>query len=455
MTTTQSTAGAELCHPPPLRYGAAAATAAASASSLQREQGLLSQIDELQRQLDEQREINLDLQATIATVQGEARDSKRELQDDTTKRLNVAKEEVVQAKREAAHFKAALLLLKQKEAEEKEKAAAEEKEKADEQVDSGAAAARSVAAGSDSEWEDEEDTSKKNKRRAPSSSSSSAKKKKRSQEPPGAAASPQKKKPQKGGGKKRLSMGNPVHKMALEIAVEAAIRKKKNKTNSTTEDDPEKDDLPPLPEPPPGAPVIPATTLRRYVRLREERDKAEAAGIVLPQKKQKADQAKRDAVWQDYLKQLIKFRTVFGHTNVPASYPKLGSWVSNQRNAYLHYKAKHPRKKMGMTEDRIKQLEAIGFEWQIADSPVPWEMRFLQLKEYKKKFKHCNVPQFYKDNPKLGIWVKCQRQQIKFKMQGLKRCTITDGQIEKLDAIGFQCNILPPRGSRKKNSAVV
>lgn len=43
-------------------------------------------------------------------------------------------------------------------------------------------------------------------------------------------------------------------------------------------------------------------------------------------------------------------------------------------------------------------------------SPVAWEARFEQLKQYQVEHGDCNVPQKYTDNPKLGAWVKVQRE---------------------------------------------
>lgn len=43
-------------------------------------------------------------------------------------------------------------------------------------------------------------------------------------------------------------------------------------------------------------------------------------------------------------------------------------------------------------------------------SPVAWEARFEQLKQYQVEHGDCNVPQKYTDNTKLGAWVKVQRE---------------------------------------------
>lgn len=428
-------------------HGAAASTSPSTTTTtttttaaLMREQTLLQQMNELQRQLDHEKELNLDLQATIATIEGEARDSKSE----TAEQVRAAKEEAQQAKRDAAQFKAALMKQQINTAEqEREKETPEtttrspQKPRKTKQKDPPTTNQEASSGSDSSDWEDEEEETASKKRPVSSAAKMKKKTKKQKKDNSTSSSSPKKKRKKAIGIQTRLNYdSNPLHKTALDIAVEAAIRKR----NETTEDDP---DLPPLPTPPPGAPRIPRTTLQHHVTKELERRKAIAAGIAWEEPKKRIN-GKFQQKWQDYLKQLVKFKEVFGHTNVPADYPKLGSWVNYQRYAYHQWKNNNP-KKLGMNEDRCQQLEAIGFEWKLAPSPVPWEMRYLQLKEFKKQFKHCNVPQFYKENRTLGLWVKGQRRQMKFKQQGSKRASITDEQIAKLDALGFQWNILPPR----------
>ena len=55
----------------------------------------------------------------------------------------------------------------------------------------------------------------------------------------------------------------------------------------------------------------------------------------------------------------------FGHCLVPRRYsakPKLGQWVSTQRTTYRWY---HEGKPSPMTAELIRELESIGFEWEI------------------------------------------------------------------------------------------
>lgn len=59
-----------------------------------------------------------------------------------------------------------------------------------------------------------------------------------------------------------------------------------------------------------------------------------------------------------------------------------------------------------------------------------WNRRYEELKDYKTRYGDCLVPQRYKENSKLGIWVATQRNAY----QGFR---LTTERIDKLDVLGF------------------
>ena len=114
-----------------------------------------------------------------------------------------------------------------------------------------------------------------------------------------------------------------------------------------------------------------------------------------------------DERWEEMFRQLEGFHMEHGHCNVSRHYkknPKLGrwallTWVDTQRIT----KAKNM-----LDAERVRRLDNLGFVWSsILDEK--WEEMFRQLKEFQKEHGHCNVPQQYKKNPKLGVWVHYQR----------------------------------------------
>eukprot|EP00977_Amphora_coffeiformis_P027929 scaffold34665_cov158-Amphora_coffeaeformis.AAC.1 len=69
------------------------------------------------------------------------------------------------------------------------------------------------------------------------------------------------------------------------------------------------------------------------------------------------------AAWNERLNELACFGQEFGHLNVPsnfASNPQLATWVKCQRRQYKLHKEGKPS---NMTDERVGQLDRLGFEW--------------------------------------------------------------------------------------------
>jgi hypothetical protein len=65
-----------------------------------------------------------------------------------------------------------------------------------------------------------------------------------------------------------------------------------------------------------------------------------------------------------------------------------------------------------------------------------WEDQLSELVGYCKIHGHCNVPNRYSENPKLGWWVGTQRSNYKFYQEG-KISSMTTFRIQKLESLGF------------------
>jgi hypothetical protein len=142
------------------------------------------------------------------------------------------------------------------------------------------------------------------------------------------------------------------------------------------------------------------------------------------------------ATWDDRLSELAEYRKIHGHCNVPTNYSessKLAKWVSKQRTNNRF----HPEgKTSSMTPFRIQELESLGFEW---DSyGTTWEDPLSELVGYCKIHGHCNVPNRYSENAKLGYWVETQRTNYwSLEVEG-KRSPMTIFRIQKLESLGFE-----------------
>ena len=149
----------------------------------------------------------------------------------------------------------------------------------------------------------------------------------------------------------------------------------------------------------------------------------------------------REAHWFERLQELKAYRKNHGNTLVSQSYPanpSLGVWVSTQRSDYAHYQKKMAfeekwrgvevlddevkdererltRRKGGMTERRIRLLEAEDFVWDALEAI--WFERLQELKAYRKKHGNTLVPNVYPDNLALGAWVKHQRRDYSLYMK--------------------------------------
>lgn len=80
-----------------------------------------------------------------------------------------------------------------------------------------------------------------------------------------------------------------------------------------------------------------------------------------------------------------------------------------------------------LPEERISQLDAIGFVWRVKKSKN-WEEMFKKLQQYFEKHGNCLVPTKWPEDPQLGMWINNQRRRHK---------TLSPERKKMLDSIGF------------------
>merc|ERR1719491_1376922 len=83
--------------------------------------------------------------------------------------------------------------------------------------------------------------------------------------------------------------------------------------------------------------------------------------------------------------------------------------------------------KLKMPKKRASKLDSIGFTLD-RNLDAKWDTMFEELRKFKERECHSNVPQKYSDNPELGTWVMNQRRQ---------RLKISKERASKLDSIWF------------------
>jgi hypothetical protein len=93
-----------------------------------------------------------------------------------------------------------------------------------------------------------------------------------------------------------------------------------------------------------------------------------------------------------------------------------------------------------LTEDRLRRLESIGFEWKVKHKmkryyDKQWDQMFSRLMAFKEANGHCMVPKRYPADMKLGTWVHTQRIQYRKLIAGNK-VVLTEEEISTMKACG-------------------
>ena len=70
------------------------------------------------------------------------------------------------------------------------------------------------------------------------------------------------------------------------------------------------------------------------------------------------------------------------------------------------------------------------------DTGDPWDLRFKQLKDFRREFGDCKVPRSFHRNKQLGIWVKLQKQNYG-KMKRGEKSAMTEERASRLESIGI------------------
>ena len=73
--------------------------------------------------------------------------------------------------------------------------------------------------------------------------------------------------------------------------------------------------------------------------------------------------------FDDYFEMLLEYRAREGHVKVPQADGDLGGWVHRMRGLYRLKTAGVPTKQRTLTDERIAQLESIGFVWKTKKTP--------------------------------------------------------------------------------------
>ena len=165
----------------------------------------------------------------------------------------------------------------------------------------------------------------------------------------------------------------------------------------------------------------------------------------------------QDDQWYAKYEELRRYQEVHGDCLVPHNYKEnlpLARWVKRQRH---HMKQIMEEQEAGQvlsktTEERVRALQSLGFIWNCQGTA--WEEKLQELRRYRDKYSDCNVPSNFPENPKLGMWVKCQRRQYKLFKEG-KQSSMTRERIEELEEMGFTWGLRNHRRKSRVNVGIM
>ena len=172
--------------------------------------------------------------------------------------------------------------------------------------------------------------------------------------------------------------------------------------------------------------------------------------------------------------QLTVYKEKHGDCLVPSRYEenlKLGKWVETQRYEYTKLqrasggpnvssteiiidskpRPTNPR----LTEERLRRLESIGFEWKVKHKmkryfDKQWDQMFDRLLKFKEEKGHCMVPKRYPPDIKLGTWVHTQRIQYRKLTTGATKKEVQKHTVAPVQKGGEEVNYRLTEDRRKR-----
>jgi hypothetical protein len=140
---------------------------------------------------------------------------------------------------------------------------------------------------------------------------------------------------------------------------------------------------------------------------------------------------RRNLPWAEMYERLREFRRTHGHCDVTerSSGPRLAHWVQRQRM----------REHRGrLAADRRRKLARLGFRWEFEVERRSFEERLAQLRQFRRRYGHVNVPRGWPQDPSLPVWIGNQRRSYREK-------TLSSARIARLEQLGLSFHVLATR----------
>jgi hypothetical protein len=150
--------------------------------------------------------------------------------------------------------------------------------------------------------------------------------------------------------------------------------------------------------------------------------------------------------FEEKLKKLREFREKYGHTNV-STHHHLYWWCYRIRIAYKLW-VKGDINAEGLTDEKVKRLEELGFEWNpsVRCKKEYMERKFQELLDFKQNHGHFNVPHSQKNSRSLYVW--CCQMRADYRESTVNNVPLpglfglTEEYVDRLREIGFHFDAL-------------
>mmetsp|Transcript_21006 Transcript_21006/g.44975 ORF Transcript_21006/g.44975 Transcript_21006/m.44975 type:complete len:442 (+) Transcript_21006:184-1509(+) len=108
--------------------------------------------------------------------------------------------------------------------------------------------------------------------------------------------------------------------------------------------------------------------------------------------------------WLQRLRQLKEYKRQHGHVNLGKKDGVLGAWADTQRTEYRFRVADHHSH---LTDERIEELEALGFAWSIREAQ--WNENYDNVMRYLTKEDRSSRAKYIRLTPSLAVWLRDQK----------------------------------------------
>lgn len=137
-----------------------------------------------------------------------------------------------------------------------------------------------------------------------------------------------------------------------------------------------------------------------------------------------------EELWNQRFAELKQYRRDFGNCMVPKIFANkvLAKWVGIQRSQYKYLQ---DGRVSHLTQERIDQLEEIGFVWNV--HTFKWNSRLQELQSFFAVNGHSKI----KSKKTLATWTRRQRSEYKKYIEG-KKSNLDEERISQLKRAGLQ-----------------